>query len=144
VQPVRNVKTCCSTRKFIRVHKSTPLVSVLKQTNTVYTTISCLSKIHLTYILILLVVSFLLAVPPITYTHSSYISSPIRVTCPAYVIFLGLPVIIIYDKEYKLCSFLRTGDLAELLTGTGDLFDHTGLFYRKVVCLSCDVYSRMF
>jgi hypothetical protein len=59
-----------------RVHKSPPLVPILSQFDPVYTIPSYLSKIyfnivHPPYVLVFLVVSFLLAFPPISYTHSS-------------------------------------------------------------------------
>jgi hypothetical protein len=53
-----------------------------------------------TYVLVLLVDSFLLAFPPISYMHSA--SPPIRATCPVRLILLDLIILIIFGEEYKL------------------------------------------
>jgi hypothetical protein len=59
-----------------RVHKSPPLVPILRKIDPVHTIPSYLSKIYFnivypTYVLVFLVVSFLLAFPPISYMSSS-------------------------------------------------------------------------
>jgi hypothetical protein len=54
--------------------------------------------------LVYLVVSFLLAFPPISYMHSS--SSPFALL-PANLILLDLIILIILDEVYRLCSFLQ-------------------------------------
>jgi hypothetical protein len=69
----------------------------MTQFDPVHATPSCLSKIHFnirtTYILVFLVVSFLLAFPPISYMHSSFPS--ICATCPAHLILLDFIILII-------------------------------------------------
>jgi hypothetical protein len=68
------------------LHKSPPLAPILSQINLVHITPPDLSNIHLmTQIFIFLVVSFLLAFPPSSYTHSSV---PICATRPAHFILL--------------------------------------------------------
>jgi hypothetical protein len=58
------------------VHKSPPLVSILSQIDAILTIQPCIFKIyfnivHLPTFFVFLVVSFLLAFPPISYMHSS-------------------------------------------------------------------------
>jgi hypothetical protein len=64
-------------------------------------------------ILVFLVVSFLLAFPPISYMHSSSTFVPYAL--------LGLIILIILGEEYKLrssslCSFLQTPGVVKTLT----------------------------
>jgi hypothetical protein len=79
VQPLKNIPAFYETRiVHYRVHKSPSLVPILSQIDPVHTIPYCLSKIYFNivhiYVLVFLVVSFLLAFPPISYMHSS--SSP--------------------------------------------------------------------
>jgi hypothetical protein len=96
-----------------RIHKSSPPVPILSQTNPVHITPSHLSNIYPNvirspYFLFFLVVSFPLAFPPITHV---FLFSPIYATCTAHLIHLNLLILIILGEEYKsrsssLCSFL--------------------------------------
>jgi hypothetical protein len=56
-----------------------------------------------TFVLVFLVVSFFLALPQKTYTHSS---TPRHCYTPCPSVLFYLSVIIIIDEEYKLCSSL--------------------------------------
>jgi hypothetical protein len=111
----RGATSCMATQTFPSVlrnpkvyyyiHKSSPLVPTLSQTNPVLISPSHLS--NLTIINPLTSWSF----TPKTYARFS--SPPIRATCPTYLILLDLIILITLGKEYKLqssslCSFLHT------------------------------------
>jgi hypothetical protein len=79
-------------------------IKIVMQTNPVHTTPFYLSEIQLNIThpptsWVFLVVSFPLALPPVTYTHSS--SPPIQATCPAQLILLDLIILILLGKDYK-------------------------------------------
>jgi hypothetical protein len=78
------------------------VVPILSQIDPVHTTQSYISKIHFnivySYVLVFLVVSFLLAFPPIYYMHSSCPHS-CYMTCPSHPPSLKLIP--------KLCYFIN-------------------------------------
>jgi hypothetical protein len=123
LRPSREATNCAATEEFPNtswnpkvhycVHNTPPLVPILSQINPVHTTPFYLSNIHFninhqpTFVL---VVSFLLAFPPISYMQSSF--PTIHATCPTHLILLDFIILIILGKEYKSwrsssCSFLQ-------------------------------------
>jgi hypothetical protein len=96
------------------IHKSSPLFHILIHINGVNAPILSLKNpsyyYPLTYVLVFLVVSFLLAFLPVIYMRSS---SPNRVTCPFHLILLDWFILIILSEKYKswsftLCSVLKS------------------------------------
>jgi hypothetical protein len=89
-----------------RVHKSSPPLPILSQTNPIHTTQSYLYKIHL-----MLSIHPSLGLPrdlfpsgfPANYLYT-FLFSPIRATCSAHLILLDLIILIILSKEYQSCS----------------------------------------
>jgi hypothetical protein len=55
------------------------------------------------YVLVFLVASFLLVF--LTHILQAFLSSPVRATCPTHLILLDVIILIIFDKDYKLCSY---------------------------------------
>jgi hypothetical protein len=89
---LRNLKAHC------RVHKSPTPALNLNQINPVHTTPSYTSSILIlftAYVLIFLVVSSLLALPP------PFLFSPIRAICPVHLTVLDQITLITLGEEYK-------------------------------------------
>jgi hypothetical protein len=83
----------CNTNVHYRVHKSRPLVHL----------ISLISILTLsTYLRLGLPSGLLPSGFPTNILYACF--SPVRATCPAYLMLLNLVILIIFDEEYKLRS----------------------------------------
>jgi hypothetical protein len=125
VKPFDSVPELCGTQKVhCRTPKTSPHISILRQSSPVHTTKSYFYR----FIFILSTYLLRLGLPsgpfpsgfptilPLTYMRSS--SPLIRATLPAYLTFLDLTIIL--GEEYKsrrpsLCSFLHTPVTSSLL-----------------------------
>jgi hypothetical protein len=109
VQPLKNFPPFYGTRRFNTVFTRSLhwfLTCAISIQSTPYHPISLRSSLILsTHVLVLPVVSFLLAFPPISCMHIPF--SPIHATFPAHLILHDLIILIVPGKQwsYSLCSF---------------------------------------
>jgi hypothetical protein len=89
-----------------RVHKSSPLVPILSQTNPVHPTPLYIYKIHL-----MLSTQLRLGLPSgffpsgfLTNILYKFLFSPIRAKCPAHLILFDLIILIVLSEDYKMHS----------------------------------------
>jgi hypothetical protein len=118
VQPFREFPAIWrNTKVHHRVHKRPPPVPVLNQFDPVHTISSYLCKIHFNIVLVFLVVSFLLAFPPISYTHSSSPSIVLHacITVVPHHFSLHFVKYLLYRKMFHVEHVFRNNILYSLL-----------------------------
>jgi hypothetical protein len=128
LRSTRNSTSCIATPQFPTilwnpklhccVHKSSPILPILRQTNQIQTTQAYFYKIHLNVIYHLrlgLPSGLFLSGLPANNLYT-FIFSLISDTCPAHNILLDFIILIIFCEEHKSCSSSLCGSLRPPVT----------------------------